>query len=113
MARHRSPFEIAAALNLAALHTGITLWHRWPVLMGLGEKRRTAELNRMVSEKVAAAGQGIIAGQAEASRVAMAAMSGKSVHPLTASIAIADAAMRPALKAAKGNSRRLSRRRKF
>ena len=109
MSRHRSPLEIAAGLNLAALHTGITLWHRWPFLMGLGGKGRTVELNRMLNEKVDAVAKGMMASHAEAIRISVAAMSGKCGDPLTASLAIVDAAMRPALRTVRSNSRRLSR----
>ena len=112
MTRHRNPFAVAAELNLAALHTGVTLWHRWPMIMGMGGSRHTAELNRMVSEKVAAMGKGIINAQAEATRAALYATMGKSSNPFCISLAIADAAMQPALRTVKGNSRRLSRRRK-
>ena len=110
MARHRTPLEIATSLNLAALHTGITLWHRWPLLMGIGGKRGASELHRMVSEKVAAGMEGLSAGQAEVARLTMAVMSGKSGNAFSASMSIADAAMRPAQRAVKNNSRRLSRR---
>ena len=108
---------MAADLGAAALHTGITLWYRWPILMAAGaaplQARDAAELNRMVSEKMAAAAQGMIAGQAEAMRLTFAAMTGRlpAKRVPAASASVAHAAVRPALRTVKANAKRLRRRR--
>ena len=70
MAQH-TPFSIAAGLGVAAIHTGITLWYRLPILMAAGamKPQDAAELDRMVSEKVAAATLGMIEGQKELMRI--------------------------------------------
>ena len=107
---------MAADLGAAAVHTGITLWYRWPILVNAKASRRkrrdAAELDLMVSEKIEAARDGIVAGQAEAMRLASAAMTGKlraSEWP-AASASIAHAALRPALRKVKSNAGRLRRR---
>jgi hypothetical protein len=115
--RKASALGLAAGLSVGALHTGITLWYRWPILMAAGAApaaRDTAELNRMVSEKLAAAAQGMIAGQAEAMRLGFAAMTGRLPPKRLpeASASIAHAALRPALRTVKANAKRLPRRKR-
>ena len=100
------------------MHTGVTLWYRWPILLAAGAAppaaRDAAELNRMVTEKLAAAAQGMIAGQAEAMRLGFAAMTGqlppKRLPEAPASIA--HAALRPAFRKVKSNAKRLPRRKR-
>ena len=53
MAQRHTPLQLAADLGAAVLDTSITLWWRWPILIAAGmTSRDSAELNRMVSEKV-------------------------------------------------------------
>jgi hypothetical protein len=47
-------FDLAFRLGQASLHTNLTLWHRLPMLAVTGKARDVPELNRMVSEKIAA-----------------------------------------------------------
>lgn len=92
------------------IDTSITLWWRWPILMAAGlPTRNSAELSRMVVEKTAAMTAGAIAAQTEAMKIAAAAMTGKQTEH--ASVAIAGAAIRPALRTVKANARRLRRKR--
>jgi hypothetical protein len=109
MARH-TPFSIAAGLGVAAFHTGITLWYRLPILMAAGAMtpKDAAELDRMVSEKVKAATLGMIDGQKELMRLSAAAMTGRP--KLDGGSAVAEAALRPALRTVKRNASRLRRR---
>ena len=67
--------------------------------------RDSAELNRMVFEKAAAATAGVVAMQTEALKIAASAAAGK---PTNAG-AIASAALRPALRTVKANAKRLPR----
>ena len=110
MARRHTPLRLAADLNAAMLDTGITLWWRWPILMAAGlPTRNAAELNRMVTEKAAAAVAGTIAAQNEAMRIALAAVLGRQTpHAATAVVA---AALRPGLRTVKANAKRLRRKR--
>ena len=106
MAQRHSPLQFAADIGAAAIDTSITLWWRWPILMASGmPSRDTAELNRMVSEKAAAAMAGMIAAQIEGMEIATAALAGnRTPHAWTA---IAAAALTPALRTVKANARRL------
>jgi hypothetical protein len=81
MPNQQTPFSFAAALGVAALHTGITLWYRLPILMAAGAMRPhdAAELSRMASEKVAAAALGMVEGQKEVVRLCTVAMAGRLV----------------------------------
>ena len=93
------------------IDTGITLWWRWPILMAAATPSRdAAELNRMVSEKAAAAMAGMIDLQTEAMKIGAAALLGKPTPHATT--ALAGAALRPALRKVKANSRRLARKKK-
>jgi hypothetical protein len=110
MAQH-TPFSFATGLGVAAIHTGITLWYRLPILMAAGamKPRDVAELNRMVSEKAAAATLGLIEGQKEVMRISAAAMTRRL--QLDSGSAVAHASLRPALRTVKRNASRLRRRR--
>ena len=72
--------------------------------------RDGAELNRMVSEKVAAATSGAVAAQTETMRIASRALTGKKTsHAATAVVA---AALKPALRTVKANAKRLGKKRR-
>ena len=72
--------------------------------------RDGAELNRMVSEKVAAATSGTVAAQTETMRIASRALTGKKTsHAATAVVA---AALKPALRTVKANAKRLGKKRR-
>ena len=109
----QNALTLGAKLNMAALHTGITLWHRLPMLpgpWGVNEKHRT-ELNLMVHEKISAVVGGVMDARIETFRLFMAATTGKldfgeMPH---APAAIIEASLRPALRTVKANARRLSR----
>jgi hypothetical protein len=109
--RH-SPYSFAAALGIATLHTGITLWYRLPILLAAGAMKASdvTELNRMVGEKAAAATLGMIEGQKEIMRLSGAAMTGRL--RLNDGSAVAHASLRPALRTVKRNASRLRRRRR-
>src|SRR6185312_8660640 len=116
MIKRSTPFDIAASLTLAGMHTGITLWHRWPMLARSpqGTSKHAKELDRMVREKAVAAVEGAINAQKEAVRLAGAAMTGRlAFAAMPAAMAtLAFAGWRPAFRTVKANSRRLSRRSK-
>jgi hypothetical protein len=94
MAQRHTPLQLAVDLGAAVLDTSITLWWRWPIFLAAGmSSRNSAELNRMVSEKVAATTSGAVAAQAETMRIASRAIVGKARHAATAVVA---AALKPA-----------------
>ena|SRR5665213_676895 len=116
--RRRNPFEFAARLGFASLHAGITLSYRLPILAAAsltprGASHHARELNRMVTEKAAAAAEGAFGVQMEMLRLAGGAM----LRPLDfaaaaqAPAALVEAALKPGMRKVKANSRRLSRRR--
>jgi len=113
--RPTTALQLAAVLHAAFLHTGVTIWHRWPLLMALWTRRispaEASELNLMVSEKVAAAAQGLLDTQTEILRLTSAALLGWRAFDVVphASIAIAKASLAPALATVKNNSKRLGR----
>lgn len=111
MAQRHTPLQLAADLGAAVLDTSITLWWRWPILLAAGMTSRDgAELNRMVSEKVAAATSGTVAAQTETMRIASRALTGKKTpHAATAVVA---AALKPALRTVKANAKRLGKKRR-
>ena len=111
MAQRHTPLQLAADLGAAVLDTSITLWWRWPIFLAAGTTSRDgAELNRMVSEKVAAATSGTVAAQTEAMRIASRALTGKKTpHAATAVVA---AALKPALRTVKANAKRLGKKRR-
>src|ERR1700761_8500333 len=86
MAQRHTPLQLAADLGAAVLGTSIPLWWRWPILIATGmTSRDSAELNRMVSEKVAAATSGTVAAQTETMRIAARTLTGrKTPHAATA-----------------------------
>ena len=97
------------------MHAGITLWHRLPLLMTPATQAGdVAELNKMVSEKIAAMVTGAAAGQVEMLRIATSAFTGR----LTASDVqkagshVTHAALAPSFRTVKRNSRRLARKRR-
>ena len=114
--RRHSAFGLAANFGLASMHTGITLWYRWPMLAAAcaatGEARNTPEMARMVSEKTTAMVEGMLDAQKEMFRLAGAAATGRlNLADLAeAPAAITEAGLRPAFRRVKANSRRLSRR---
>jgi hypothetical protein len=110
MAKRNTPIQLAIDLGAAAVDTSITLWWRWPILMAAAmPSRDDAELNRMVSEKAAAATSGIVAAQTEAMRIAVRALTGKKTpHAATK---VAAAALKPALRTVKANAKRLRKNR--
>jgi hypothetical protein len=109
-----SPFDLAGSLSLAGLHTGLTLWHRLPMMaVNLADASlHRPEMNRMVSEKIVAMMQGAFEAQMElirlTSRVMTGSLGSKQIMEMPA--AIAGAALRPAFRKVKANSRRLGRR---
>ena len=118
MTKRSTPFDLAAGLTLACMHTGITLWHRWPMLAAArtpqGKSMHADELDRMVREKASAAVQGAFDAQQEVVRLAGAAMTGRLAFAAmpAAMTSLALTGLRPAFRTVKANSRRLSRRRR-
>ena len=110
----QNALTLGTNLSLAAFDTGITLWHRLPMLMvaGAGHRNHRTELNVMVHEKIAAVIDGALNAQTEAFRLFMAAATGKLnfVERPHASAALVEAGFRPAFQTVRANSRRLSRR---
>lgn len=101
--------QLASRLTQAGLHTGITLWHRLPMI---GIPAHTGECNRMVSEKLSAYSEGLFAAHRLAIQLMVEATTGRmpfSDYP-NAGAEIATAGLRPALRTVKANARRLSRR---
>ena len=102
----------------AAVHTGMTLWFRWPILMAAYSlplrPQDAVEMNRMVTEKVAAAVHGSLRSQAEMVRLATGIMTGRlsAKDAPNAAAGITSAAIRPALRTVKANASRLRRRRR-
>ena len=107
----QNALTLGTNLSLAAVHTGITLWHRLPMLMVAGHGNHRTELNVMVHEKIAAVIDGALNAQSEAIRLFMATVTGKLdfVEMPHAPAAIVEASFRPAFQTVKANSRRLSR----
>ena len=109
----QNALTLGTKLNIAGLHTGITLWHRLSILpgpWGVDGKYQT-ELNLMVHEKIAAVINGALNARTETFRLFMAAATGKLdfVEMPHAPAAIIEASLRPAFRTVKANSRRLSR----
>lgn len=101
-----------------------TLWIQAPMVIGIrlsqmwmtaltGGRVDTAEFNRMITEKMAAAGESVIAtnmAMAEENITAMAAMAtGRSTSSHRAADSIARAAVKPYSKRVRSNVRRLSK----
>jgi hypothetical protein len=112
--RRRNTIDLAAGLGLASLHTGITLFYRLPMLAASfsasGKERHARELNRMAGEKAGAMIEGAFDAQKEILRLAANVM--RRPFDLAAmtqtSASIVNAALRPAFRRVKANSRRLS-----
>jgi hypothetical protein len=107
--RKRSTTRLAAEFNLAGVHAFMTLWYRLPMFAWPGESQ--PEFSRMVSEKTAAAVEGLwdaqiealrIAGEAATGRLAFADLAGLPAH-------VASAGLRPAFRRVRANSTRLRR----
>jgi hypothetical protein len=113
--RPTTALQLASVLHAASLHAGMTLWHRWPILMALWTRgvspAEASELNLMVSEKVAAGARGLLDAQTEILRLTSAALLGRLAFDAVphASIAIAQAGLKPALATVRNNSKRLGR----
>lgn len=116
MAKRRRPtIDLATGLGLASLHTGITLFYRLPMLAAsfgaARDGRHRGELNRMVSEKAGVMIEGAFDANQEFLRLAAQAI----VRPFDlagmtqTSASIMGAALRPAFRRVKANSRRLSK----
>ena len=109
----RNALTVTTKFNLAGVHTGITLWHRLPMLMypWIGHDKHQTELNLMVHEKIAALIDGALTAHAEALRLFVTAATGKLdfVEMPHAPAAIVEASFRPSFRTVKANSRRLSR----
>jgi hypothetical protein len=109
--RRRNTIDLAAGLGWASLHTGITLFYRLPMLVAPGKERHARELNRMVAEKASAMVEGAWDANKEFLRIGAATM----LRPFDFaamtqnSASIVDAALRPAFRRVKANSRRLSK----
>jgi len=113
--RRHSAAELATGFGLASLHTGITRWYRLPMLAAAfaSSGKQQPEMGRMVSEKAAALVEGAFDAQIEVMRLAGAAATGRlQLDDLAgAPTSIAAAAMRPAIRRVRANSRRLHRKR--
>jgi hypothetical protein len=87
MAQRHTPLQLAADIGAAVLDTSITLWWRWPIVLAAGKLKDSAELNQMVSEKIAAAKSGAVAAQIATMRIASRARTEKTPHGTTAVVA--------------------------
>jgi hypothetical protein len=111
--RRRNTFDLAAGLGLASLHTGITLFYRLPMLAASfsasGKERHARELNRMVGEKASTMFDGVLDANKEFLRIAADTIMRPFDLAATTqnSASIVDAALRPAFRRVKANSRRL------
>ncbi len=107
--RKRKTSLFAAEVGLAGMHTFMTLWYRLPMFAA---GMAPSELGRMVSEKAAAAFEGVWDAQIEALRIAGEAATGRlQLDDLAGAPAdIVAAGLRPAFRRVKANSRRLHRR---
>jgi len=118
MTKHRSSaLDLTTSIALASMHSGITLWHRLPMLAAPpdagGKSRHAGELDRMMREKASAAIEGAFEAQKELFRLAGAAMTGRLDFTAMPDVlaTVAAAGLRPAFRTVEANSRRLGRRR--
>ena len=110
--RRRSALDIFTTFGLAGIHTGVTLWYRMSMMAAAPSPERSAEIERMINEKAAAMFEGGLSAQAEAMRLAGAAITGRlqASDLAIAPVSIAAAGLRPAFRRVRSNSRRLRRR---
>ncbi|WP_237480023.1 hypothetical protein [Lichenibacterium dinghuense] len=113
MARRRrtaaTPFGLWADAMATGVATAVTLSVRVPQL--LAGTMTAAESTRMVAEKAAAAGEGLLAGSAAAARVAARRLARLAPHrAVEDALEIAEAMSRPARRRVKANAARLSKR---
>lgn len=97
---------------LSSAFAAATVWHRlswFGAAAVMTEAERQAEATRMLSEKIAAAYEGSWKAGLEATRTMWGAALGAKPS-VSAPAAIVDAAVRPALRKARTNARRLNRR---
>jgi hypothetical protein len=109
--RRRSALDIFTSFGLAGFHTSVTLWYRLSMMAAAPSPEQGAEIERMISEKATAMFEGGLSAQAEAMRLAGAAVSGR-LQPSDfeiAPVSIAAAGLRPAFRLVRSNSRRLRR----
>ncbi len=105
-------FDLAMDSSMAAMSTGMTLWHRLP-MFGVGSMvtaaERQAEATRMVDEKGAAFIEGCLDAGMETVRAWSALASGQFEAILNAPFAITNAGLKPAFRRVNANARRLNR----
>ena len=97
---------------LSSPYAASTIWHRlswFGAAATMTQAERQAEATRMVGEKVAAAYEGGWKAGLEATRMMWGIALGAKPSA-TAHARIADAGMRPALRKARANAKRLNRR---
>ena len=97
---------------LSSAYAATTIWHRlswFGAAAVMTQTERQAEAAQMFTEKTAAAYEGAWKAGLEATRAMWGIALGAKPNVRT-SAAIADAAVRPALRKARANARRLSRR---
>lgn len=105
--RTSTPLGAFAELAAAGVATAVTLSVRLPQLAA--GTLSAAEATRMVAEKAAAAGEGLLAGSAVAARIAAERALRPAPHrALEDAMAVVEAASRPARRRVKANARRLS-----
>jgi hypothetical protein len=111
--KHPAP-ALAAGLGLAALHAGVTLWYRWPLVAAAAARGTIGdpETIRMVGEKTGAMLEGATRANLECLRIAGEAATGRldPAAMLAAPVRIASAGLQPAFKRVRANARRLNRR---
>ncbi len=102
-----NPWIFAGDLVVANMQMGAVLWRR------LSSPVSGTEKSRMITEKIAAASSGVFAAQKAALRMSRDITLGKMSRERSANAPaeLAAAAVKPALKTLKANSRRLSKRR--
>ena len=114
MARNRST-DLASTWALSGAYAAATIWQRLS-LMGavamMSDADRRLEATRMVGEKLAATVEGGLNAGVQTMHIAAAIACGRigPAELLSAPSAILNAGLQPALRRARANSRRLSRR---
>ena len=105
--------DFALSFGIAGIHSGLTLWHRLPMLAAActpqGNARHENELNQMVSEKTSAFLEGVLDAQREIERLTVEAITGRLAFEDMPHVAasVAAAGVQPAFRTVKANSRRL------